>query len=201
MTLWLFYKTLLHQKVWNINSCFHWLHQGSQAGLPNPWIAVFINTVQTGRLDQIFTWAHSGQLALMGRHIVISFNCQFVKASYSFQRVSPREEEVEAKESIFQHEPDMGEALTGLVPPGNISLTLRQSQPISNRQRQICCRTLGSPWWAQASWDRTATRHLVFALGGECSSKGCGADLLPLHTWEHPSTLAAEGRGLPIEMP
>lgn len=88
MTLWLFYKTLLHQKVWNINSCFHWLHQGSQAGLPNPWIAVFINTVQTGRLDQIFTWAHSGQLALMGRHIVISFNCQFVKASYSFQSQS-----------------------------------------------------------------------------------------------------------------
>lgn len=45
----------------------------------------------------------------MGRRVVISFNCQRLKASPGFQRVSPEEEE-EKEESIFHHKPDTGEA-------------------------------------------------------------------------------------------
>lgn len=73
----------------------------------------------------------------MGRHVVISFNHQLLKASHRFQRVSPREEEEEevAKERIFHHRPDMGEAATGLTPPENISLAVRRSRAFSDRQR------------------------------------------------------------------
>lgn len=71
-----------------------------------------------------------------------------------------------AMESIFHHKPDMGEASTGLMPPENVSLTVRWSRAISDRQRQTCCRALGSPWWAQAPWDRTALGAPCFHPGG-----------------------------------
>lgn len=58
----------------------------------------------------------------MGRRVVISFNCQLLKARRSFQKVTPGEEEV-SKESNFHHEPDVGEATTGLMPLEKISFT------------------------------------------------------------------------------
>lgn len=92
----------------------------------------------------------------MDRHAVISFssqrfNSRLLKGSHSFQRVSPGEEEKEvAEESIFHHKPDTGEAAPGLMPQENVSLTVRQSRAISNRQRPSCCTALGSSPWAQA---------------------------------------------------
>lgn len=111
----------------------------------------------------------------MDRHTVISFssqrfNSQLLKASHGFQRVSPGEEEKEvAKESIFHHKPDMGEAVPGLMPLENGSLTVRQSRAVSNRQRRSCCRALGSPRWAQAYRDQSVpgTLEPVFAPGGQ----------------------------------
>lgn len=58
----------------------------------------------------------------MGRHVAISFNCQLLKARHSFQKVTPGEEEV-SKESHFHHEPDVGEAATGLMPLEKISFS------------------------------------------------------------------------------
>lgn len=56
------------------------------------------------------------------------FNCQLLKARQGFQTVGPKEEgEETAKESIFHHKPDMGEAMTGLMPPETISLTVGRS--------------------------------------------------------------------------
>lgn len=180
----------------------------SAAGLPNPWVATLANSAQTGRLDQIFSWAHPRYPAFMDRHAVISFssqrfNSQLLKASHSFQRVSPGEEEKEvAEESIFHHKADTGEAVPGLMPLENVSLTVRQSRAISNRQPQSCCRALGSPQWAQADWDTSApgTLEPAFAREVKCSNKGYGANL-PLHPWEHPSTLVLKGWGLPTATP
>lgn len=96
-------------------------------------------------------------LAFMGRHVVTSFNCQLLKASHAFQRVSPGEEEkAAAKESILHHKPAMGEAATGLMPPESMPLAVSGSWAVSNRQQRTCCRALGSPWWAQAPGDQTA---------------------------------------------
>lgn len=98
----------------------------------------------------------------MDRHAVISFssqhfNSQLLKASHSFQRVSPGEEEKEgAEENISHHKPNTGEAAPGLMPLENVSLIVRQSRAISNRQRPGCCRALGPPRWPQAYCDKSA---------------------------------------------
>jgi len=114
----------------------------------------------------------------MGRHVVISFNRQLLKASHSFQRVRPGEEEEEvAKEYMFHHKPDTGEAATGLMPLENTSLAVRWSRAVS-RQRGTCCRALGSP---QGAWDPNTPGAPCFHPGEE-HSQGYGADLLPLHT-------------------
>lgn len=98
----------------------------------------------------------------MDRHAVISFssqhfNSQLLKASHSFQRVSPGEEEKEgAEENISHHKPNTGEAAPGLMPLENVSLIVRQNRAISNRQRPGCCRALGPPRWPQAYCDKSA---------------------------------------------